>query len=94
MMAADCPRGAYTVIYDQKMGYILDLCRELQLYPLDKVRNVWVFAMHYLTPEEDSTQQNPVFVGSGVESRNGSKSAEDLRLPDLITDVLDSPRSV
>lgn len=82
------------MIYDQKMGYILDLCRELQLYPLNKVRNVWFFAMHYLTPEDGPAQQNPDFVGSGVENRNGPKGAEDLRLPDLITDVLDRPRSV
>lgn len=80
------------VIYDQKMGYILDLCRELQLYPLEKVRNVWVFAMHYLTPEETPTQQNPDFVEPGAAGRIQSKSVGNPPLPDLITDVLDRPR--
>lgn len=80
------------MIYDQKMGYILDLCRELQLYPLDKVRNVWVFAMHYLTPEEDSTQQNPVFAESRRPCRNRSKSDENGGLPDILSVLLDKPQ--
>lgn len=80
--------------YDQKMGYILDLCRELQAQELKIVRNVWLFAMHYIPDPEPGTQQNPDFVEPTPGCRNGSKSVEKSPLPDLITDVLDRPRGV
>lgn len=78
--------------YDQKMGYILDLCRELQAQELKIVRNVWLFAMHYMPDPEPGTQQNPDFVEPGENGRITPKSVEKSQLPDLITDVLDSPR--
>lgn len=78
--------------YDQKMGYILDLCRELQAQPLEIVRNVWVFAMRYMPDPEPGTQQNPDFVELGATGRKASKSVGNPPLPDLITDVLDRPR--
>lgn len=78
--------------YDQKMGYILDLCRELQAQELRIVRNVWLFAMHYIPDPAPDTQQNPDFVECDTKSRKASKSVEKSPLPDLITDVLDRPR--
>lgn len=78
--------------YDQKMGYILDLCRELQAQELKIVRNVWLFAMHYMPDPEPGTQQNPDFVEPGATGRKASKSVGNPPLPDLITDVLDRPR--
>lgn len=78
--------------YDQKMGYILDLCRELQAQELEIVRNVWVFAMHYMPDPKPGTQQNPDFVEPGEPGRKASKSVEIERMPDLITDVLDRSR--
>ena len=80
--------------YDQKMGYILDLCRELQAQELEIVRNVWVFAMHYIPDPTAATQQNPDFAESGTPGRIPTKSVEKSPLPDLITDVLDRPRGV
>lgn len=78
--------------YDQKMEYILDLCRELQAQKLEIVRNVWIFAMHYMPAPGVDTQQNPDFVEPGPARRNLSKSVGNPPLPDLITDVLDRPR--
>lgn len=78
--------------YDQKMGYILDLCRELQAQELKIVRNVWLFAMHYIPDPAPDTQQNPDFVEPGTQSRIPPKSVGNPPLPDLITDVLDRPR--
>lgn len=78
--------------YDQKMGYILDLCRELQAQELKIVRNVWLFAMHYMPDRGADTQQNPDFVEPGAASRIQSKSVRNPPLPDLITDVLDRPK--
>lgn len=78
--------------YDQKMGYILELCRELQAQELKIVRNVWLFAMHYMPDPGCCTQQNPDFVEPDEPGRIPPKSAEKSPLPDLITDVLDSPR--
>lgn len=78
--------------YDQKMGYILDLCRELQAQELKIVRNVWLFAIHYMPDPEPGTQQNPDFVEPGAAGRIRSKSVGNPPLPDLITDVLDRPK--
>lgn len=78
--------------YDQKMGYILDLCRELQAQELKIVRNVWLFAMHYMPAPGADTQQNPDFVEPGTTGRKASKSVGNPPLPDLITDVLDRPK--
>lgn len=78
--------------YDQKMGYILDLCRELQAQELKIVRNVWLFAMHYMPDPEPATQQNPNFVEPDENGRIPPKSVGKSPLPDLITDVLDRPR--
>lgn len=78
--------------YDQKMGYILDLCRELQAQELKIVRNVWLFAMHYMPAPGADTQQNPDFVEHETKGRMTPKSVGNPPLPDLITDVLDRPK--
>lgn len=79
---------------DRKAGYIFHLARILQDQPEEKVRAVFRFAHAYCTGFNPFTQQNRDFVESGPVGQNGSKGAEDLQLPDLITEVLDRPKSL
>lgn len=77
---------------DRKAGYIFHLARILQDQPEEKVRAVFRFAQAYCTGFNPFTQQNPDFVEPAPPCRIPPKSVEKSPLPDLITDVLDSPR--
>ena len=79
---------------DRKAGYIFHLARILQDQPEEKVRAVFYFAQAYCTGFSPFTQQKPDFVGYEATRRKSSKSVEYSDGPDLITDVLDRPRSV
>ena len=86
--------------YNKKTDHIRDLTRELKRHKFSRVRAVWVFAMNYLPiiPEAEDdpeliAQQNTVFVEQVGNRRKPSNCVDFSECPDLITDVLDRPRT-
>ena len=86
---------------DAKLTHIFLINHYLNGLPTEKVRLVFRFVQAYAHPETYqryreimAAQQNPDFVEHEAKGRITPKSVENPPLPDLITDVLDRPRSV